>query len=388
LDRRNSGERYSRLADESAVLAVAEPLKNSFGPDVPARIGAMIGAVHADFPTADFVAHCLDGYDELELTLRARKIAKALARYLPAEPTQAIGILVASLGPKVERQEGMEPFVYLPHVFFIAEYGLDHVEESLRAQYELTQRFTAEFSIRVFIDRHPEVTLTRLKEWAVDPSPHVRRLASEGTRPRLPWAPRLRRFQEDPRPVIDLLELLKDDPEDYVRRSVANNLNDIAKDHPDLVVDVCRRWLQGASEQRRRLVGHGLRTLIKQGHPGALELLGFGHDSPVTVAKLTVTPEPARIGEKVAIEAIVRNDTADTLPVLVDLKLYFVKANGSAAPKVFKGASFQLSPGEEGRVRKSVSLAQHTTRTHYPGVHRVEVVVNGVTKADITFAVL
>lgn len=334
---------------------MAEPLKNSFGPDIPERIAAMIQAVHPSFPSAEFVDHALEGYDELELTQRARRISHALAQYLPSEPAEAIGIVVASLGPRIERLEGMGPFIYLPHVFFVAERGLDCLEDSLQAQYELTRRFTAEFSIRVFIDRYPEATLARLKQWATDSNVHVRRLVSEGTRPRLPWAPRLRRFQEDPRPVIELLELLKDDPEEFVRRSVANNLNDIAKDHPDLVVEVCGRWLKGASEGRRWLVRHGLRTLVKQGNPKALTLLGFRRDSPVIVEQLAVVPKRARIGDKVTVEASIRNETSDTQPVLVDLRLHFVKANGSTSPKVFKGASFQLAPGEEGRVdRKSV----------------------------------
>lgn len=368
-------------------MALAEPLKNSFGLDIPERIAAMIEEVHPHFPSAEFVAFAQEGYEELELTPRARRITEALARYLPPDPKEAIGVLVASLGPKIERLEGMAPFVYLPHVFFVAEYGLGCLEESLRAQYELTQRFTAEFSIRAFIERHPEETMARLAEWASDPSMHVRRLVSEGTRPRLPWAPRLRRFQEDPRPVIDLLELLKDDPEEFVRRSVANNLNDIAKDHPELVVEVGRRWLEDASEERRRLVVHGLRTLVKQGHADALSLLGYRSDSPVTVDELTVTPQQAKIGEKVTIDASVRNGTGDIELVLVDLRLHFVKANGSTAPKVFKGATFELAPGQVGRMRKTVSLAQHSTRTHYPGQHRVEALVNGDLKARASFTV-
>lgn len=167
-------------------MAVAEPLKNSFGPEIAARIATMIEAVHPAFPSDEFVADALDGYEDLELTPRARRISEALARHLPSDSADAIGILVASLGPKAERLEGMEPFVYLPHVYFVAEHGLDCVEESLRAQYELTQRFTAEFSIRAFIDRHPKQTLARLEQWATDPSMHVRRLVSEGTRPGCP----------------------------------------------------------------------------------------------------------------------------------------------------------------------------------------------------------
>ncbi|WP_129665604.1 DNA alkylation repair protein [Phytoactinopolyspora endophytica] len=366
---------------------MAEPLKNGFGRDVPERIAAMIVNAHAGFPSAEFVAYALDGYDELELMPRARRIADALFRYLPSEPTKAIEVLVTSLGAKTERLKGMEPFIYLPHVLFVAEHGLDCPEESFHAQYELTQRFTAEFSIRAFIDRYPDESMDRLRQWASDPSVHVRRLVSEGTRPRLPWAPRLRRFQKDPSPVIELLELLKDDSEEYVRRSVANNLNDIAKDHPDLVVQVCGRWLRDAPEQRRRLVNHALRTLIKQGHPGALDVLGFSNDSPVAVKELSVIPGRVEIGDKVTMSARIHNDTGDTHQVLVDLRVHFVKANGTTSPKVFKGATFQLDPGMHGQVSKSVSLAQHTTRTHYPGRHQIEVLVNGVVKASAWFTV-
>jgi 3-methyladenine DNA glycosylase AlkC len=368
-------------------VGVAERLKDGFGPDVPARIAAMIEAVHPGFPSADFVAYALEGYEELELTPRARRIAAALARCLPGDPAEALAILVASLGPTTERLEGMAPFIYLPHVYFVAEHGQTCLEASFAAQYELTQRFTAEFSIRAFLDRYPDETLARLQRWATDPNVHVRRLVSEGTRPRLPWAPRLRRFQRDPAPVIALLERLKDDPEPYVRRSVANNLNDIAKDHPDTVVTVCRRWLEGASSERRSLVRHALRTLIKQGHADALELLGFEPGAPVVVERLAVEPAAARIGDRVTIEVELRNPDRGPRSVLVDLRVHFVKANGAMRPKVFKGTTLDLAPDAVGRVRKGVSLAQRSTRTHYPGRHRVDALVNGIAMGSAWFQV-
>jgi 3-methyladenine DNA glycosylase AlkC len=366
---------------------MAEPLKNSFGPEIPVRIAAMVEAVHPAFASAEFVADCLDGYDALDLMPRARRISQVLARFLPADAAASIRILMASLGPRAEPMKGMEPFIYLPHVFFVAEQGIDLLDLSLEAQYELTQRFTAEFSIRAFIDRYPEEVLARLGQWASDPSAHVRRLVSEGTRPRLPWAPRLARFQADPRPVIELLELLKDDPEEYVRRSVANNLNDIAKDHPEIVVEVCRRWLTGASEVRRRLVRHALRTLIKEGHTEALALLGFGQDSPVVVEHFEVVPSRVLIGAKVQLQALLRNGADGSQPVLVDFRMHFVKADGATRPKVFKGASFSLAPGATKPVKKTVSLAQHTTRKHYPGRHRVEILLNGVVRGSVSFVV-
>ncbi len=357
---------------------MAEPLKNSFGPEVPAAIASMLEPVALGFERDTFMAGVLDGYEELELTARARHIARVLRTCLPADTERALGVVVDSLGPEIEGSEltGMGVFVYLPFVFFVAEFGLDHFEQSMRAQYELTKRFTAEFSIRAFLQASPDATLERLEEWATDPNVHVRRLVSEGTRPRLPWAPRLPEFIDDPQPVLRLLEMLKDDPELYVRRSVANNLNDIAKDHPELVVEVCSRWSLQASPERRWMIRHGLRTLIKQGHEGALAVLGFGRGSPVDTA-VTLSADVVAIGGRQSIEILVMNPSSGRVAVAIDFRIHFVKANGGTVPKVFKGTELSLDAGESSMLRRTVSLAQHTTRTHYPGRHAVDLVVNG-----------
>ena len=257
---------------------MASALKDQFGPSAPRAIATMIRAVHADFAAAAFLHDALAGYGPLSLTGRGFHIAAALRKHLPQEYPKAVEVLLASAGQPHEHQAsgGMAAFLYMPHLFFVAHHGLDHFEDSMRAQHALTQRFTAEYSIRAFLEKHPEATLARLREWTTDPSPHVRRLVSEGTRPRLPWAPRLRAFQKDPRPVIELLELLKDDPELYVRRSVANNLNDIGKDHPAVLTAVAKRWLRGAGAERRWIVNHALRSAVKRADPGALGALGYG----------------------------------------------------------------------------------------------------------------
>ncbi|MGH8924580.1 MAG: DNA alkylation repair protein, partial [Acidimicrobiia bacterium] len=319
---------------------------------------------------------------------RAHHIADALALYLPSDRREALRILGASLGPPLGEVEsaGMESFLYLPDVFFVAEHGLDHFEEAMSFQYQVTQRFTAEGSIRAFLDRYPDKALDRLREWAGDSNMHVRRLVSEGTRPRLPWASRLSRFQKDPTPVLELLELLKDDPTDYVRRSVANNLNDISKDHPDLVVETGRRWL--SDPDRRRLVEHGLRTLVKQGHPGALAALGFGTGAPVVVESVAVESRRVAIGGRVTIEAIVSNPTSSAHRLVVDIRVHFVKANGATSPKVFKGAVLELAAGATARVRKSISLAIHTTRTPRRGEHQVEILINGLIHPGGSFEVV
>jgi 3-methyladenine DNA glycosylase AlkC len=358
---------------------MAEPLKNYYGTDVPARIADMIKEVDSGFDADAFLADALDGYQALELTPRAWQIADALGRHLPQDYERAIEILVASLGPKLEAAEltGMDVFVYLPHVFFVAKFGVDHFEPSMHAQYELTQRFTAEYSIRVFLERYPQRTLARLREWALDSNVHVRRLVSEGTRPRLPWAPRLRAFQVDPRPVLELLELLKDDPELLVRRSVANNLNDIGKDNPAALIETCRRWMRDATPERSWLVRHALRSAVKRGDPEALEILGFVPAMGVTVRDIRIVPEVASIGQRVLFTVGLANETSTTKQLLLELRIHFIKANGRSSAKVFALKELELQPSEHARLEKTISLAQHTTRTHYPGKHRVEVLVNG-----------
>lgn len=361
---------------------MAEPLKNQFGTDIPVKIAGMISAVYVHFPTEKFVQDALTDYGELNLFQRGKKIAEALHLHLPTDFPGAAEILVASFGRKlvVTEEFGMSPFLYLPYSTFVAEYGIGHFEESMRLQYELTQRFTAEFCIRPFLERYPEATLARLILWAKDPNPHVRRLVSEGTRPRLPWGNRLREFQKDPTPVLMLLELLKDDPSLYVRRSVANSLNDIGKDHPAVLVETARRWLQDTTEDRRWLVHHALRSAVKRGEAGALGAMGYGELAEVSIGKVSITPEDPVIGDDLAIAFEIANTAKHAQNILVDFCIHFVKANGKTSPKVFKLKVVRLAPQEVAQFKKTISLAEMTTRKHYAGKHKIDVLLNGRTQ--------
>ncbi len=367
---------------------MAASLKTFFDAAIVRRIAREVRGAWPEFPAGPFTRDATTGLDAFELMGRARHIAGALRRHLPPEPERALGILVASLPPvgAVGEGEGMAPFTYLPHVLFTAEHGLGCFEDAMRAQHALTQRFTAEFSLRAYLIHHQGPTLARLHEWARDPSEHVRRAASEGTRPRLPWAPRLPAFQADPTPVLALLERLKDDPSEYVRRSVANNLNDIGKDHPARLVATCRAWMRGASPARKALIAHALRTAVKRGDPDALAVLGYDARRRPEVREVTATPPSPVIGGRVALAVVVHNPGRRPLPVVVDLAVHFVKARGEARPKVFKLRSLTLAPGQEARLSKTLSLAQHTTRTHHAGHHRVEVLLNGHRTPGTTFS--
>jgi hypothetical protein len=206
----------------------------------------------------------------------------------------------------------------------------------------------------------------------------VRRLVSEGTRPRLPWAPRLRAFQKDPAPVLRLLELLKDDPALYVRRSVANNLNDIGKDHPEALIDVCRRWSRGASAERQWIIAHALRSRIKAGDRGALSVLGFASAPKIRVGQVRWSARRVRIGGTVSFSVAIDNTSRQRQELLLDYRVHFVKANGKSSPKVFKLRKTILEPSGGLTLGGKVSFAVLTTRRPHPGVHRFELLANGV----------
>jgi 3-methyladenine DNA glycosylase AlkC len=360
---------------------VADTLKSFFSPALIRRLAADISRVHPQFPSGAFTRAASTGLNRLELLDRGRHIARALARHLPGEYSKAIRILTQSLGSEHASDEllgvGMAPFFYLPHTIFVAEHGLEHFDLSMRAQYELTKRFSAESSIRAFIASDPERVWAWLERWANDPNPHVRRLVSEGTRLRLPWASRVPWLDDNPRRVLALLDRLKDDSASLVRRSVANNLNDLGKVHSALLIETCHAWLVDASAERRALVEHALRSSVKRGSPEALSLLGYGRSASIDVARIRITPRRVPIGSRVSVQFVVRSRASRSQDLLFDLAVHFVKANGGTAPKVFKLKRLTLAPSSEATVSTSVSLAVHTTRTPRPGRHAVDVIVNG-----------
>jgi 3-methyladenine DNA glycosylase AlkC len=358
---------------------LAELLKNKYPLAVAEKISTMIFEVHPTFDSDGFVTHVQQGYDQLELMDRGRKIAAALKVFLPDDFEKAVAILLASLSSPVERDvnNSLASFIFMPHTIYVTDNGLDYFDISMQAHYQLTQRFTSEFAIRPFIQRYPEKCFALLAKWATDSNEHVRRLVSEGTRPRLPWASRLPEFIQDPSPVIELLELLKDDTELYVRRSVANNLNDIGKDHPKLLADIATKWLKDASKDREWLVKHALRSAIKRGEQGALQALGYGDNADAKIQHVVITPEKPKMGASVQVSFELVNQAHKTAALMVDFSIHFIKANGKANPKVFKLKAVELEPNESLKFSKKVSLKPMTTRTLYSGSHKVEVIING-----------
>ena len=369
---------------------VPEPFKNFFSEQVICDMGAEFAQAWPGFARDEFVATAASNLDQLELKARSTQISDALAIYLPDDFEQAAGIMLASLAPAnadTLTGGGISGWAVMPMTHYVGLHGLGHFDISMTLFREMTKRFTSEFGIRYFLLEEPARTLKVLQRWTCDSDHHVRRLVSEGTRPRLPWAMRLPVFIEDPAPILPLLESLRDDKEEYVRRSVANNLNDIAKDHPDLVAQIAGRWLQDADRNRQKLVRHGCRTLIKQGHRGTLDVLGYSPPS-IQVEQLDIRTPQVQFGDALDFELALVSTSRRPQKLIIDYAIHHRKANGSMTPKVFKWKATTLAPLQTLSARRKHAIRKITTRVYYPGTHRLEIFVNGESVGSLSFDLL
>ncbi len=354
------------------------PLKLLYSPTYIKRLAADLDAVVRRFDRERFVRAVLGhGWRNLELKQRVRRISNSLAASVPGDYRAQLTTL-QRIAPNYRGYTG----TFLPD--FVEVYGLDDFDDSMRALADFTRYSTSEFAVRPFIVRYEARTLGVMRGWAEDPNEHVRRLASEGCRPRLPWGIALQRFKVDPAPILPILEHLRADPSDYVRRSVANNLNDICKDHPELIIVLASRWM-GQTTVTDALVKHACRTLLKRGDQRVLRLLGQHDDVPVAV-KLTLQSKTVAIGQRLSFVALVRAhaDTSARIEYTID----FVTKSGGVSRKVFKIGDRQLSAGADLRLERRHRFADFTTRKHFAGVHRIRIVVNGVERAQRRFDVV
>ena len=372
---------------------MAEAFKNLINADTVRSAATHLRRAWPAFDAPRFEALALDGLEALEFKARAMHLCAALEATLPEDFDRAADIIEAALAPPGEGEDlstlrngpaGLAGWVVWPLGEYVVRRGQGSPQRALQALHALTQRHTAEWAIRPFIENHPELALATLTTWTTDPSAHVRRLASEGSRPRLPWGLQLKGLIRDPSPTLPLLRALQDDPSEYVRRSVANHLNDIAKDHPQLIVQWLREYLPGATPQRRALLKHASRTLIKQGHAQVLQAWGLG--KPLRgEARLSLSPKRLAVGESLTLTVQLRSTSARAQTLLIDYAVHHVKASGERTPKVFKGWSLQLGAHEQLTLHKRHSMRAVTTRRYYPGRHELDLRINGQVSACAFF---
>jgi len=344
-----------------------EPLKNRLNKAYVKGLAGTLARAHAPFPVQRFLDLVLDQtWEDRELKQRMAHITQCVNTCLSGNYRQDLAII----------QKAAMDFSGFEAMFFpeyVELFGRHDWDASLPALAFLTRFSSSEFAVRPYLKEDAPRMMAQMLEWAGDENYHVRRLASEGCRPRLPWAMALPAFKKDPSLILPILERLKTDSEEYVRRSVANNLNDISKDHPNLVLEIAARWLKEKPETRR-LVKHACRTLLKAGNPKALALFGFGLPQGVSVEQLTITPTEIAIGEKLSFSFLVK--TQQTSSLRLEYAVSYMKANGTHSRKIFKISEKEWRPGQK-TVTKAQAFANLTTRKHYPGEHFLEIVING-----------
>ncbi|NKC15055.1 MAG: DNA alkylation repair protein [Gammaproteobacteria bacterium] len=359
--------------------------KDWFDADAAGAMAAQLAAVVPRFARKRFVKLATEGLDTLEFNGRVKRFSEAMAATLPSDIPEALAMVTASLPPPLPDCDSVtDGWLQWPVGQFIADYGLAHFDDSMAAMVALTQRFSSEFAVRPFVQHYPRQTFAFLHRLTGDDSPHVRRWCSEGVRPRLPWGKKLQFLIADPAPIMPIINALKDDGELYVRRSVANTLNDIAKDHPALAVRQCQQWSKGATPQRSWIIKNALRTLIKDGDSQALSVVGFGPPKQIK-AELAATPAVVKIGGKTTLNATISTTARQRQQLIVDYAVHYVRKNGTASPKVFKWTTLELPARGQVELGKAHSLKVTTVRALYPGAHRVELQINGQRCAQTSF---
>lgn len=346
-------------------------IKDVFSPGLVAALAAELHEAWPDLDVEAFREEACDGLADRELKARMLHLTAALDHHLPPGFADLEGVIRRALA-----SASFDSWMTVPVTYLIAERGIEEPDRALPLLADMTGRFTSEWAVRPFIDRDPATAFGWLSRWTADPDEQVRRLASEGSRPRLPWAPRLARLIDDPTPVVDILDRLFADPSEYVRRSVANNLNDIAKDHPRLALQVAERWSATGDPRAAWVVRRGLRTLASAGDPEALRLLGYDEAAPVALEHLAVAPARLAIGGSVEITFALRAEAAPT-PVVVHYLVHHAGARGVRAPRAFALARRTLTDDRSEAFRRRHTFAQRSVRRLYPGAHRVEIQVNG-----------
>jgi 3-methyladenine DNA glycosylase AlkC len=356
----------NELINEGAVLGLAEHLEQAGG--------GQLASVRASAV----------GLDDLSLRERSDRVSAAIIGDLGDYNTVQRVVRGALRSPTL-RGWTMWPVGEAVTTTALVDGGV--FEDALALQAELTPRLTSEFAIRRLLAADLDRALKVVGTWTSSPDEHVRRLASEGTRSYLPWAIRVPALLARPDATIPILDSLYRDESETVRRSVANHLNDLARTHPELVVVTARRWLDEPDENTARLVRHALRTLIKKGHPGALELLGYGSVS-VAVSRPTLDTPVVHLPGHLRFDVEVTNTASTPATLAIDYAIHFVKSTGALSDKVFKLASVTLAPGETARLSKGHTFRQMTTRVHYSGTHALEIQVNGERHGTVVFEIV
>ncbi|GFZ29499.1 hypothetical protein CSC2_00250 [Clostridium zeae] len=366
---------------------MAELLKDVYNESFLRNFGEKVKRSYLDFNIEIFVSKVLkEDWEELALKQRMRRITESLGECMPRSYEVALKIMFS-----IDEECVGFPYLFFPD--FVEVFGQDeqNLELSIKALERFTIRSSSEFAVRHFLIKYPERMLSEMKQWAKSDNEHIRRLASEGCRPRLPWGIALSMFKKDPTPVLSILEILKKDSSLYVRKSVANNLNDISKDNPLLVIETVKRW-KNDNSNTDWIIRHGCRTLIKKAVPDVMELFGYtkvhGEQKLVENSSIIIEPKTVRIGENSEFTYSISIREGQNAKIRIEYRIYFVKASGKTSSKTFLISDKVVVGGAFVSGTKKHSWSDLTTRRHYPGKHKISLLVNGFEVAETEILVL
>ncbi|WP_211345684.1 DNA alkylation repair protein [Paraflavitalea soli] len=363
-----------------------EPFKNIYNDTFFNQFTAVLGKCIKGFDKKRFLKKIYDdAWEARELKQRMKHIAQVLHEFLPGQYDKNISLIkdiIIAL-----RKEGISGGLeYMVFTEYVEAYGLEHYDISMQAMEFITQFISCEFAIRPFIIRYPEKAMKQMLLWSKHESLHVRRFSSEGCRPRLPWAMALPALKKDPSAILPILENLKDDTSEFVRKSVANNLNDIVKDNPDIVLGIVKRW-QGVSPRTDWIIKHGSRTLLRKAHPQAMKLFGLAVADQIVIDKLKITDKSIGIGDTLHFSFDLTNSGKKPIKLRVEYGIDYMKSNGKGNRKLFKITENTYQPGQTYSFKRAQSFRNLTTRKHYAGQHTLAVVINGQELAVKKFTV-
>ena len=366
-------------------LNMSTAFKDLYSREFIRDFGLLIAKFKSDFDVKVFQENVLHGnWKELELKERMRKITLCMHNSMNLEFPEVIPILIKVAQEGLRNRTKFNEIVCLSVPDYLAQFGMNHFELCMNTFPEITEFATCEFAIRPFILANPERAVQIILTWTNNSNEHVRRLASEGTRSRLPWGMALGVFKKDPSSILPILDQLKNDDSEYVRRSVANNLNDISKDNPEVTMSLAKSWI-GINSNTKKLVKHALRTQLKAGDQEALKLFGLGYDEMLSLQKFELITQNVQIGEDLTFDFEIKNlDDKDRI-VRVEYVIYFLLKNGNFGKKVFKISERNYCSKEIIKSRKNHKFKIITTRKYYPGNHAVSLSINGMELQKTSF---
>ena len=360
-------------------------LKDLYNPSFYDQLGNVLLQTCPDFQKDPFIEAIFAGnWEEKELKDRMRHTATVLRDFLP-ESFDAAGQVILNSIEGLRKEGVKEPnFEYMFFPDYVERFGMAHFETSVDLFKKITPFSSCEFAVRPFLIHYGAPMIQQMLEWSLHPNHHVRRLASEGIRPRLPWAMALPDLKKDPKPILPLLDNLKQDPSEYVRRSVANNLNDISKDHPDVLLEVLVKW-EGISDETTALLKHASRTLLKQGDPAVMQYFGFANSEQIDLQDFSIVDYSVKIGDALEFHFQIQNLAEENMLIRLEYGIFYLRKNGSHSKKVFKISERELAAGEVLNVKRKQSFKRISTRTFYPGQQAVSIILNGVEKSRQPF---